>query len=144
MLLSAPSEGSPSGYVVLAIGDIKRIDWARGGTFVRRSFKMRGAWPPTAPRRRLELDGNTADLVQSVANVSPLLTIHAERVNPHVCYIGEPRRLGRHKLHLWEVDTGGRWKRKSRAHRWSVITRVDFGGVYEANLHRVAGPRPDL
>ena len=144
LLLFTQREGDPSGYVALPLRTLRRISRAPGRRFVRRSFQAHSAWPPAAPTVFIDLDRGVRELIDSAAAGFPLVTLFTECDHPGVCYIGQPVRWGRRKLHLQEVDPRGRWQRKPAPHRIASITRVDFGGRYETNLATVAGTRPPL
>lgn len=143
-LFAMSSDGSPDGFVVVQIRDIRRIYWDPADRFIRRSLKAQGAWPPSAPGGRVDLDHGVKELVDSVAATAALVTVHPELKRTDVCYIGRPVRWGRRNLRLQEVDLQGRWEREAVKQRIDQITRVDFARVYEENLALVAGPQPPL
>lgn len=141
VLLAMSDEGSPDGYVVVQLTDIKHIYWDPAERFIRESLKAQDAWPPSPPRQRLDLDHRVKSLVQSVIACSALVTVHPELERTDVCYIGRPARWGKRTLHLHEVDLEGLWEDETTKHRIDAITRVDFDRRYEKNLATVAGPQ---
>lgn len=143
VLLTVDLDGLPNGFTALRLRDIKRIERGPSGRFVRKSLKAHDAWPPVAPGTLIELDGGALDLVESAALAAPLVTIHPERDDPGICFIGRPAGSGRRKLLLHEVNPSGRWVSKPYAHRIDWITRIEFGGIYETNLAIVAGEEPE-
>jgi hypothetical protein len=50
---------------------------------------------------------STKDLITTVGVVAPLVTIHVEKRNPNVCYVGKPEEIRRGILRLKEIDTSG-------------------------------------
>lgn len=144
VMLAMARDGSPDGYVVVRLKDIKHIYWDPTERFIRRSLKVQHAWPPASPSHRVDLDHGVKRLMQSVVAGSALVTIHPELDRTDVCYIGRPTRWGKRTLRLQEVDPQGRWEDEVEKHRIDTITRVDFDRTYENNLAAVAGKRPGV
>jgi hypothetical protein len=69
----------------------------------------------------------------------PLLTIHRERVDPDVCWIGKIEDIRQGQVSLLEINPDAKWDRKPTSYSLSEITTIEFGGEYERALHLVGG-----
>lgn len=138
VLVSVLSDGCANGWVVLPVADIQSVDAAPGGRFVRRGLEHRRSWPAQPPRTQLNLSEGTDALIVSAASYFPLLTLYAEREDPFHCYIGRPLSWTSERLVWQEMDLGASWGEEPCEWDLRAITRVDFGGRYEAALARVA------
>ena len=129
-----------NGYIALRIADISKIAVRGGpGTFVGRALAARGIWPPVGAE--VDLDG-TAGLVQSAARLARLVTVHVEKEDPGVCFIGRPMRISTRFIRLLEVGTEAEWEDRGRKWLISDVTRIDFGGGYEQALALIASAPP--
>jgi len=138
VVLSVLSDGCPNGWVVLSIADIISIQAAPGGRFVRRGLEHRRSWPSEAPRTRLCLSDGTDALIVSAASYFPLITVYTERQDPFHCFIGRPLSWTPERMMWQEMDRAAAWSAEPCDWDLTLITRVDFGGRYEAALARVA------
>lgn len=77
------------------------------------------------------------DLLASIDMHYQLFTIHREEISDEVCFIGRLTAMTPKTFTLFEIDTCGDWDRPRR-YRFKDITKVDFGGGYEAALALVA------
>lgn len=100
---------------------------------------MRGEWPPAGAE--VDLDG-TAELVRTASEVAPLVTLHFERDDPTVCFIGRPVRFTKTSVQLLEIDPQAEWEASPSKWRLADVTRVDFAGRYEQALALVGGAPP--
>jgi hypothetical protein len=128
-----------NGYSALRIADVNQVK-DLGGTesFPARALALAGE----KPRRLPEVELSSArTLLATAGAISPVVSIHTERIEPDVCYVGRPLSATK-RLRLLEVTPQATWE--SAPSRWAYndITRVDFGGRYEQALHEVAGPPP--
>lgn len=78
-------------------------------------------------------------MLLSASEHFPLVTIHRERVNPDVCYIGRVDSLSGGLLALQKIGPDGVWEKTPETYKTAEITRVDFGGGYENALYLVGG-----
>lgn len=69
----------------------------------------------------------------------PLVTIHRERVDPHVCWIGQILSVERGRVSLLQINPDAKWDEKPTTYWLNEITQVNFGGDYEDALHLVGG-----
>lgn len=138
VLVSVLSDGCTNGWVALPITAIYSVEPAPGGRFVRRGLEHRRSWPVAAPRTRLNLSEGTDALIVSAASYFPLITLYAEHEDVHHCYIGRPISWTAECLTWQEMDLTATWGDELCEWELSTVTRVDFGGRYEAALARVA------
>ncbi len=81
------------------------------------------------------------ELLRSVAKHYPLITLHPERKEPDVCYIGSLVSMTERTFTFEDLDCNGEWGGPHRM-KFSDVTRVDFGGGYEKALAVTAPKRP--
>ncbi|GAA4545934.1 hypothetical protein [Amycolatopsis samaneae] len=124
------------GYTFVRREDLRRVEKPASRHFVRRALELHGEWPPVAPEHRLD---GIVPVLESAAAAFPLLTVHVERADPEVCYIGTPVKIGRRALRLAEVTPSAEWTDEPSKWRFADITRVECGGRYERTLSEVAG-----
>jgi hypothetical protein len=71
-----------------------------------------------------------------------LVTIHRERVDRGVCWIGRVIGVDRGCVKLLEIRPDATWNDEPEVYRLSEITRIDFGGGYAEALKLVGGLGP--
>src|SRR5262245_23249780 len=79
----------------------------------------------------------------SIAKRYPLLTIYVEKQNPEVCYVGSLFILMGRTFTIQELDCNAEWC-GLRRFRYADVTRIDFGGGYEAALAAAASRKPNV
>ena len=67
------------------------------------------------------------------------MTIHTEKGDPDICWIGRILNVNRGCVSLLEINPDATWDKRPTKHRLNEITRVNFGGDYEDALHLVGG-----
>ena len=88
----------------------------------------------------VDLD-DTRSLLQTAQRAFPLLTIQTEQHHPGACYIGRIASLDDDAVLLHLVSPAGEWDEEDE-YPYESITRIGFGGRYEAALALAAGPDP--
>jgi hypothetical protein len=83
------------------------------------------------------------ELLMSVSQHYPLITLHPEKKKPDVCYIGSLVSMTEHTFIIEDLDCNGEWSGPRRM-KFSDITRVDFGGGYEEALSVTAPKQPKI
>jgi hypothetical protein len=78
-------------------------------------------------------------LLESAAKIFPLLTIHREKINSEVCYIGKLTAVSRKTFTIEDLNCNAEWT-GPRQFKFSDVTLVDFGGGYE-NALAVTAPK---
>jgi len=131
-----------NGFAAVRTRDIVAVK-GRGaiGAFVGKALALQGTWPVIAPSTEVNVS-TVSGLVETVAAGFPLVTIHLEEKQPDVCFIGRPIGCRKRTLAMHEVTPTATWRASPTRWRLKQITRVDFGGTYEEQLHRVAGAPP--
>lgn len=120
------------GHVALRVGDVSKVR-RRGERedFVRRALLAREEWPPLVVDVDLDED---RELIRTAAERAPLITLHSEREDPDVCFIGRPVRFGKRSVHMETIDPNGRWEEGTAKWALADLTRIEFGGGYEEAL----------
>jgi hypothetical protein len=132
------------GYEVLHVADITtcRREFERKD-FYRRALELKGQLPATPVS--VDLSGLPA-LLTSAQALFPLLTIHRERLFPGECDIGRLKLHSEDAFAIHYIDPSAKWRDEPGHYRYTDVTRVNFGGEYEAALALVAGvgdgPKP--
>jgi hypothetical protein len=108
--------------------------------FIEAAQKKLGERTPRKPSVALD---NIQNLLRSAGRKFSLVTVHREKSDPDVCYIGRVADVSDSRVSLLEIGPDVHWDRKSNNYRLAEITRVDFGGQYEEALELVGG-RPTL
>jgi hypothetical protein len=139
MLLLIDDRVRFNGYSVLRIADTSKLQRDPFSEFVGSVLKKRKQKKPRVPQVDLS---STEKLLSSIAGQFSLVTIHTERIDPSVCYIGRIRAIAKGELSLLKIRPGAVWDRKATTYRLSDITRVDVGGDYEDALYIVGGEPP--
>lgn len=104
--------------------------------FIESALKKLGERVPNKTRVLL---GTLPKLLRSASKQFPLVTIHRERVDPDVCFIGQVEEVSRAVLFIREIGPDAVWETEAETYRLSEITRADFGGGYEEALYLVGG-----
>lgn len=96
-------------------------------------------------KRRERMPKNTSvsaasieELLLSAGRKFPLVTIHREKVDPSVCWIGRILGVERGCVSLLEISPDAKWQDEPSTYQLKEITRVNFGGDYENALSLVA------
>lgn len=107
-----------------------------GADFVARAIEVMGQTRPAG----VAIDiSSTGAVLASVDASFPLVVVHRDEVDPDVCQVGQVIRVDDTMVTLREVDSEGEWRDEEDEYDLDEITRVDFGGVYDTSLARVAG-----
>lgn len=130
------------GYSAVRLRDVEhatRSGW-KGATLAHRAITMRGERPQPLPD--IDLD-STKGLIETLTTAFPLIGVHIEKLDPHVCHIGRARGITRKKrLRLQEIGPAADWALTCSTNRTKDITRFDIGGGYIDALHAVGGDPP--
>ena len=76
-------------------------------------------------------------LLRSIAENYPLITIHREKIDSEVCFIGRLKNMAGTSFTLEDLDCNAEWSGPRRI-KFNDVTRVDFGGGYESALAATA------
>jgi hypothetical protein len=126
-----------NGFQCFRFSDVRRLQVpSKYAAFAEAALKKRGERIPKTSRVDVS---SLPNLLLTADRAFPLITIHREKINPHVCHIGRVIDLRNGRMTLLEIGPDAAWDDKPATYRLSEITRVDFGGDYEEALHLVGG-----
>ena len=126
------------GWSIVRLDSIARVERKGEHAFAARVLRHRGQSPMP-----LDIDlGAPADLIADLAEKFPLLTVYREGLDPTVCAVGRPVRIGARKLHLLDIDPDALWDHAPRKFAYEDLTRIDVDGRYEQALHEMGGYPP--
>lgn len=129
------------GYTIVCIQDITLVeDKPKRGDFYMEALALRGYTPQ--PPVGICLD-NAASILESVNKNYPLVTVHREKIRNDECTIGRIEKMTDKTVILQWLTPGAQWDGYSPRYRLTSITKIDFGGLYEDALARVARIQPD-
>ena len=127
------------GFDGLRIRDVHAIEPEPHAAFIEAALIARGEARPGAGM----FDAATINaLITSAAARYPLITVHEESVDPDVCYVGQVAGVEGGVLWLLSIGPDADWDADPLVFKLSDITRVSFGGDYEAALALVAKTAP--
>ncbi|MEP7053775.1 MAG: hypothetical protein ABI912_00825 [Actinomycetota bacterium] len=98
------------GYSAVRRADVTGVQRGKNGKFVRRALELQGAWPPSPPPGEVSLE-TTRLLVETAGRLMPLVTLHVERRDPQVCYIGVPVVFRPRAVGLRQITPKATWDR---------------------------------
>jgi hypothetical protein len=124
------------GFECFRVGDVRRLEPDPHSQFAEVALRKRRERLPRKPRVSVR---SIEELLVSAGREFPLVTVHREGVDPDVCWIGRVLGVERGHVSPLEITPDAKWEAKPESFRLSEITRVNFGGDYEAALHLVGG-----
>ncbi len=129
------------GYSILRVEDITLVeDKPKHGGFYTEALKLRGY----TPKRPVGICLNSiASILESVNKHYPLVTVHREKIRNDECTIGRIEKLTEKTVILQWLTPGAQWDGYSPRYRLTSITKIDFDGLYEDALARVARIQPE-
>ena len=124
------------GYTVVRTQDISLVDdKPKYGEFYTKVLKLRGYKPKMPNGIRLD---SIASMLESINEHCPLITVHQEE-GSNDCSIGRIEKLTDKTVILKWLTPAAQWEGYSPRYRLTSITKIDFNGLYEDALARVAG-----
>lgn len=124
------------GFECFRMSDVTNLRPEPHATFAEAALRKRGKRTPKDPRVKV---GSIEEVLLSANRAFPLVTIHCERLDPDVCYVGRVVGIERGRLSLLGISPDATWDETPNDHALKDITRVSFGGDYENALHLVGG-----
>jgi hypothetical protein len=129
-----------NGYTALRLSDVERVKEFDSDSFHAQAARQTGQVRHVP--EGLDLSSTKA-LLTTARTAFPLITIHIEKDDPDVCFVGVPVSVSDRSLRFLEISPRAEWKTKASVWSLGEITRVDVGGTYETALHAVGGDPPD-
>ena len=127
------------GHVALRLRDVRNVKPLASASFTARALQHFGDRPRMPGRVDLT---STRTVIESASRRFPLVTVHVERRNPTVCYIGVPVDINSKTLRLRHITPDADWEKDPINYPLRDITRVEIGGHYERALLAVGGRPP--
>ncbi len=124
------------GFECFRLADVRGVGPDPYSEFAESALKLRGERRPKKPRVSVK---STGDLLLSASRAFPLVTIHREKVDPDICWIGRVLGVEHGHVSLLEINPDASWDDNATKFKISEITRVNFGGDYENALFSVGG-----
>ncbi|MBL8211621.1 MAG: hypothetical protein JNK87_12950 [Bryobacterales bacterium] len=125
-----------NGYTVFRNADVKQWRTVGPDEFSAKAAKLHRL-RPMAPAGLRYSSMQEAALTAGAA--FPLITIHQERLDRNVCFVGKVERVTRRRVTILPISPAGNWETKREHYEIADITRIDFGGAYETLLARMGG-----
>jgi hypothetical protein len=127
-----------NGYTAVRLRDVRKaaLEAVKYGGFMVKALRAGGIRPKRQARVSLQ---NARAVIETAARRFALITIHEEKKNSGVCWIGQPVGFEGASVEMQEVSPAGRWDTRTARHQLRSITQIDFGGGYEAALAAAAG-----
>lgn len=125
-----------NGFECFRINSVAELKADPYSSFVETALRKRKQKKPKTPRINLQ---SLSKILESGAKAFPIVTIHTERIDPDVCYIGRIQGIDKTNLSLLEIWPGAVWGTQPTQYKLRDITRVGFGGGYEDALFIVGG-----
>ena len=139
VLLATLGEVRPDGFGCFRISDIRDLPSDPYAAFAEAALKKTAHRRPRKPKVSV---ASIEELLVSANKLFPLVTIHREKVNPEVCWIGRVVKVERGRVALMEIGPDAKWDEKPTVYKVNEITCVEFGGYYEYVLHFVGREPP--
>lgn len=124
------------GFECFRVKDAESLEPAPHAAFQEAALAARAEVRPEPPTTDLT---DIESLLTSASAKFPLITIHTERADPDVCYIGRVLSVEGGIVWMLTIDPDAVWDTDPLAYKLNDITRVSFGGDYEGALSLVGG-----
>ena len=126
------------GFECFRIQDVRALTLDPHSNFAEAALKKRGERKPRTPRIGL---ASIEEVLLTANRHFPLVTIHCERRDPEICYIGHVIGIEGDHVSLLEIGPGAVWHKTPSKYPLREITRVGFGADYE-NALAIVGREP--
>lgn len=83
---------------------------------------------------------SVSDILATAGVLFPMVTVHTDK---NVSYIGAVVRVDGGVVWMQDIGPDAIWDARATARSLEDVTRIDFGGAYEAALALVGGPAPE-
>lgn len=121
------------GYAVFRNANVRRWREVAPDEFEARAGKLQRLRPRVPAGLRLD---SLKEIIATAGEVFPLLTLHRERLNRKVCYLGKFLQVNGRSVTLRDISPGAEWGGKER-YALNDITLLEFGRAYNTLLARM-------
>jgi hypothetical protein len=123
-----------NGYAVFRNSDVKKWRTFPEDDFLARAARLHRLHPSKPAGVTIH---SMREALSTAGKAFPLITIHRERINKRVCFVGKFVRTSRSNLAILEISPQAEWEPEET---FSIgdITLLEFGGEYEKLLYRMA------
>ncbi|HUI78923.1 MAG TPA: hypothetical protein VLY24_13440 [Bryobacteraceae bacterium] len=126
-----------NGYAIFRNSDVKRWRPILPHEFLARAADRQRLRPSVPAGLTIH---SFKDAVLSAGKAFPLVTIHQERIERGVCYIGKVQHASQRSVILIPISTGAEWE-EPESYLLRDITLIQFGGAYERLLDQLCDNR---
>jgi hypothetical protein len=123
-----------NGYAIFRNSDVKRWRPVGADDLWARAVKLNKLRPAKPEGLRYS---SWKEAVSSAGATFPLITIHRERLDRTVCYVGKVRRTSLRATTILPISPQAEWE-PEECYQLKDITFLEFGGAYETLLARFA------
>jgi len=123
-----------NGYTIFRNVDVKRWRPIPKDDFLAKAAVLQKLQPCRPGKVSISSVRHALD---SAGKIFPLVTVHTERVNRRVCYVGRVLRTSQRTLILSSISPQAEWD-EEESYLLKDITLIDFGGTYEQLLARMS------
>jgi hypothetical protein len=124
-----------NGYAIFRNSDVKK--WRPVGTddFLAKAVRLNKLHPSKPAGVRYS---SMKAALSSAGAAFPLITIHRERMDRTVCYVGKVRGTSQRATTILPISPQAEWEPEER-YQLKDVTLLEFGGAYEILLARMDG-----
>lgn len=123
-----------NGYAIFRNSDVKGYRPIAKNAFLARAARLQKLRPS---RPRAVRIGSLSEALSSAGSGFPLITIHRERLNKRVCYVGKFLSASQRAVAIRPISPQAEWEGEER-YSLRDITLLEFGGEYERLLYQIA------
>lgn len=126
-----------NGFGCYRLADIRNLRPAAYSEFMEAALEKLGEVQPETPPVALN---SVSDILATAGVLFPMVTVHTDK---NVSYIGAVVRVDGGVVWMQDIGPDAIWDARATARSLEHVTRIDFGGAYEAALALVGGPAPE-
>ncbi len=125
-----------NGYAIFRNSDVKRWRSVVREDFVARAAQLNKLRPSKPPEVRF---ASMKEAIFSAGTAFPVITIHRERTEKKVCYVGRLQGANQRTATILAISPRAQFDKEQR-YQLKDVTLLEFGGAYETLLARMASP----
>ena len=127
-----------NGYAIVRNSDVRKWRPVAPNEFAAKAARLNRLRPKVPAGVNVS---SLATALSSAGSAFPLITIHQEHIDRHVCYVGKFLRTTARTATIRTISPEAEWDTDDRF-QLKDITLLEFGGTYENLLARLAKPNP--